>query len=43
LEVPLLRWSSLILTLWWVYPWWLRRQRKKDRPYKPTLADLLRD
>jgi hypothetical protein len=33
----------LILTLWWVYPWWLRRQRKKDRPYKPTLADLLRD
>lgn len=35
--------TSLILTLWWVYPWWLRRQRKKDRPFKPTLADLLRD
>jgi len=35
--------TALILGLWWIYPWWLRRKRRINKPYKPCIRDLLRD
>ncbi|WP_051077255.1 MULTISPECIES: DUF6328 family protein [Oxalobacteraceae] len=35
--------TALIVSLWWAYPWWLRRKQRLNTPFKPRLGYLLRD
>lgn len=36
--------TTLIVALWWCYPWWLRRRlHKQNTPFRPSLGDVLRD